>query len=452
MTQHFPRAGRTVIIGGGMTGLSAAYELAKAGCPVTIVEAETALGGLAGSFEVGAAAGDPKCASLERFYHHWFKSDVHILGLIRDIGEGDHIVFRETRTGLYYANSFYRLSNPIDVLRFTALAPIDRLRLGWLALRVKGVRDWRALEAKTAKDWLIELAGREVYRVVWEPLLIGKFGAYADRISAVWFWNKIALRGGSRGKGGAETLAYYSGGFGSLVDALKAKILALGGEIIIGEAVTGLEVTGRRATGVTLGDRTLAASSVLATPALPIIADLLGPHVPAATTAGLRKIEYLGNVCLVLELDRSLSKTYWLNVNDPSFPFVGIIEHTNFEPASSYNGRHIAYLSKYLATSDALYRMTSDELLAFAAPHLKRMFPEFDLKWVLGAHVWRAEFAQPIVECNYSTLIPAEQTPLENVFVCSMAQIYPEDRGTNYAVREGRRIGRKLAQLAAPAV
>ncbi len=448
MTTPPQRNGRTVIIGGGMTGLAAAYELAKAGCPVTVVEAEKALGGLAGSFEIGEAG---TCAGLERFYHHWFKSDVHILGLINDIGQSDRVVFRETRTGLYYANSFYRLSNPLDVLRFTALQPLDRLRLGWLALRVKGVKDWRALETKTAKDWLLELAGPAVYRVVWEPLLIGKFGPWADKISAVWFWNKIALRGGSRGKGGAETLAYYSGGFGALVEALRSQISALGGEFVMGQPVSAIEVCAGRATGVRVGDRTIPAAAVLATPALPIIADLLATHIPADAVAGLRRIQYLGNVCLVLELDRSLSKTYWLNVNDPSFPFVGIIEHTNFEPTSSYNGRHITYLSKYLPIDDALYGMNADELLAFAMPHLKRMFPAFDPAWVLKAHAWRAEYAQPIVERNYSALIPSEQTALENVRICSMAQIYPEDRGTNYAVREGRRIGRTMVEQMAQA-
>ena len=428
----------TIIIGGGMTGLAAAYELALAGRPVTVLEADAELGGLAGSFDVGGVP-------LERFYHHWFKSDVHILDLIREIGEGDRIVFRQTRTGLYYANSFYRLSQPTDVLKFSALAPLDRLRLGWLAVRVKAVRDWHPLERITAKEWLLKLAGPEVYRVVWEPLLIGKFGRFADEISAVWFWNKIALRGGSRSKGGSETLAYYSGGFGSLIAALKTRIETLGGKIETNCPVTAISVADGRAIAVESNERVFPVSQVLATPALPLIADLLAPHVPAATTAGLHRIAYIGNVCLVLELDRSLSDTYWLNVNDPSFPFVGIIEHTNFEPASSYNGRHIAYLSKYLPVEEPLYSMTAEELVAFATPHLKRMFPAFDPVWVTQAHVWRARYSQPIVERGYSALIPPEETPLANVHICSMAQIYPEDRGTNHAIREGRRVGRAMA-------
>jgi protoporphyrinogen oxidase len=159
----------------------------------------------------------------------------------------------------------------------------------------------------------------------------------------------------------------------------------------------------------------------------------------------LRKIQYLGNVCLVLELNHPLSKTYWLNVNDPSFPFVGVIEHTNFERAETYGGRHIVYLSKYLPHTDPLYSMSDDALLEFTLPYLQKMFPAFNKTWIYAHHVWRARWSQPVVVKHYSTLIPQEHTPYQGLHLCSMAQIYPEDRGTNYAIREGRRMGQVLA-------
>jgi protoporphyrinogen oxidase len=196
---------------------------------------------------------------------------------------------------------------------------------------------------------------------------------------------------------------------------------------------------------------TLPADAVIATPALPIVADLVGPHVSPSYTESLRRIKYLANVCVVLELHRSLSETYWLNVNDPGFPFVGVIEHTNFEPPESYGGRHLVYLSKYLHESAPLYRMHDDEVLAFCLPHLQRMFPAFSAEWVRAAHVWRARYAQPIVERHFGSLIPSTVTPVEGLYLSTMAQVYPEDRGTNYAIREGRRTGRRVAaSLSAP--
>jgi protoporphyrinogen oxidase len=203
---------QVTIVGGGFTGLTAAYELAKNGISVTVLEAEAEIAGLAAAFDVGGE-------KLDRFYHHWFTNDREVMQLIDELGLNDRVEINPTNTGVYYANNFFKLSTPWDLLNFTPLSFIDRIRLGLLALRARRVKDWMVLEDKTAHEWLKELGGENVYRVVWQPLLKGKFGPYAEEVSAVWFWNKLKLRGGSRGKGGEERLAYFKGGFVGLADA-----------------------------------------------------------------------------------------------------------------------------------------------------------------------------------------------------------------------------------------
>ena len=420
-----------VIVGGGFTGLAAAYDLAAAGRKVVLLEKDATVGGLAGGFSVGGY-------TLEKFYHHWFTNDVHVMDLIRDIGRSDEVVFRPTRTGMYYANTIFRLSTPLDLLKFQALSLPNRIRLGLLALRARRIRDWKSIEHLTAREWLIRLAGPEVFRVVWEPLLVGKFGHYADKVGAVWFWKKLALRGGSRARDGREMLAYYKGGFSELAEALKSRLEADGGRgpaAIRRSRDSQSKTTEWRKCSRGRGRSGQArCCSPRRCRSPPICSIRMSRRIMSAS---LRRIDYLANICLVLELDRSLSETYWLNVNDPSFPFVGVIEHTNFEPPESYGGRHIVFLSKYLPESDALFQMEDGEVLDFAVPHLQRMFPDFRREWITGHHVWRALHSQPIAEPDYSGLIPAEQTPLDNVLITSMAQIYPEDRGTNYAIRGG---------------
>jgi len=422
-----------VVIGAGFCGLAAAHELAKRGLRVTVLEQEPEIGGLAGSFIVNGVR-------LEKFYHHWFTSDRYIVELIHELGADDQIVLRSTRTGIFYANNIFRLSSPLDVLRFEPLSPLERIRLGLFALRARRSRDWRQLEHLSAAQWLREMTGKRVYEVVWEPLLRGKFGPYAEEVSAVWFWNKVKLRGGSRSRAGGEQLAYYQGGFAALAERLAADIRLRGGDVRTGAAVTGLAASNKQCVGVAIDGEFLPADIVIATPALPIVADLVTPHLPQEYVAGLRRIKYLASLCLVLELDRSLSATYWLNVNDPGFPFVGVIEHTNFETPRTYGGRHIVYLSKYLPATEQHFRISDVEVLNRTLPHLKRMFPAFTREWIREFHVWRARYSQPVVQCNYSQLIPACSTPLRGLYLASMAQIYPEDRGTNYAVREGRRV------------
>ncbi|TJZ77367.1 NAD(P)/FAD-dependent oxidoreductase [Chitiniphilus eburneus] len=432
-----PHATRVAIVGGGFTGLSAAYELARQGIAVTVLEAEADLGGLAAAFEVGGE-------KLDRFYHHWFTNDVEVMKLIDELGLNDRVAINPTNTGVYYANNFFKLSTPLDLLKFTPLSFIDRIRLGLLTLRARGVDNWMALEDKTAAEWLKELGGERVYQVMWEPLLKGKFGPVAEQVSAVWFWNKLKLRGGSRGKGGEERLAYFKGGFVALAEALATRIRELGGRIETGTPVTAIRPEGN-VWHLDTPNGGISADHVIATTALPLVADMVRDWAPADYVARLERIHYLANVCLVLELDRPLSETYWLNVNDPSFPFVGVIEHTNFESAETYGGRRIVYLSKYLPHTDALYRMNADEFLDYALPFLQKMFPKLERGWIQRHHVWRARWSQPVVEKHYSTLIPPTAGPLPGFHLASMAQIYPEDRGTNYAVREGRKIGRELA-------
>ncbi|MFI3135312.1 MAG: NAD(P)/FAD-dependent oxidoreductase [Methylococcaceae bacterium] len=427
------------VIGGGFTGLTAAYELAKKGVSVTVLEAEAEIAGLAAAFDVGGE-------KLDRFYHHWFTNDMEVMQLIAELGLNDRVEINPTNTGVYYANNFFKLSTPWDLLNFTPLSFPDRIRLGLLALRARRVKNWVELEDKTAHEWLKELGGDNVYRVVWQPLLKGKFGPYAEQVSAVWFWNKLKLRGGSRGKGGEERLAYFKGGFVGLADALAAKIQALGGRIETNTPVSAITpVNGAWLTttsnGVVTSDR------VIVTTALPLIATMLRDWASPEYVASLERIQYIGNVCLVLELDQPLSKTYWLNVNDPSFPFVGVIEHTNFERPETYGGKHIVYLSKYLPHTDALYVMSADEFLDYALPYLQKMFPSMQRDWIQRHHLWKARWSQPVVEKHYGALIPSEDGPENGLHICSMAQIYPEDRGTNYAIREGRKIGARIAAM-----
>jgi protoporphyrinogen oxidase len=311
-----------------------------------------------------------------------------------------------------------------------------------MLLRARRIADWRDLDHESAAAWLCRICGERAYRVVWEPLLRGKFGRHAEEISAAWIWSKLRLRGGSRGRGGGERLAYFRGGFAALADAIVERIVEGGGEIRLRSAATTLRVEAGQIAGVVANGEVIPAAAVILTPAPPLIADILAPHLPAEEFRRLRSIDYLANICIILELSHSLSGLYWMNVNDPSFPFVGIIEHTHLDQADPTGQRHIVYLSRYLPADDPAFSATDDQIVAASLPHLRRMFPDFRDEWIEGCHVWRARYAQPLVLRGYSKLIPGHPTALAGAYIASMAQVYPEDRGTNYAIRDGRKVAR----------
>ena len=427
-----------VIVGAGFTGLTAGYALSKQGKKVHIVDVDDAPGGLAGTFDFDDGI------KVEKFYHHWFNNDVYVTELVKELGlEGD-VILLPTNTGMYFNGRFWKLSTPLDLLKFKALSFVDRIRLGLLVFKVRKIKDWKSIEHLSIREWLEPLCGKSVYKIVWEPLIKAKFSLFAEAVNAVWMWKKLVLRGSTRNGKGGEELAYFKGGFGRLAEKLVKAIEGNGGQVSLSHRVVGVETSGAHITKVITDKLPIEGDTFLFTPSLPIIADFVEGHVDSKWISSLRRVKYLGNMCLVLRLKESLSGTYWLNVNDPGFPFVGVIEHTNFDTPENYKGSHIAYLSRYLAKEDEVWGYSDEEYFDFAVKHLKRMFPKFDASWVIDYKVWRSEYAQPVTERNYSSYVPNRETPFKNAYISTMAQIYPEDRGTNYAIREGRDIARVL--------
>ncbi|NGM86007.1 NAD(P)/FAD-dependent oxidoreductase [Parapusillimonas sp. SGNA-6] len=428
-----------VIVGAGFTGLTAAYQLSKQGYRVRVLEADNAVGGLAGTFEFADGV------RLEKFYHHWFNNDIYVPELVKELGMEGDVITLPSRTGMYFNGRMWKLSTPLDLLRFTALSFVDRVRLGLLVFQVRRIKDWRSIEHLSIRQWLESLCGQRVYKVVWEPLIRSKFSVYAEAVNAVWMWKKLVLRGSTRNDKGSEELAYFKGGFGRLAEAMVSAIEKTGGEITLDAKVTSVIAEADELKALRTARDTVHGKKFLFTPAFPIIANIFESAANAEWVNSLRRVNYLGNMCLVLRLKHSLSDTYWLNVNDPGFPFVGVIEHTNFDTPENYERTHIAFLSRYLAVEDEVWGYSDEEYVNFALQHLQRMFPDMDRSWILEHRVWRAEYAQPVTERGYSQYVPNEHTPFSNAFISTMAQIYPEDRGTNYAIREGRAIAKTIA-------
>lgn len=424
------------IVGGGITGMAAAHELARRGIPCTIYEKDAILGGLAGSFQVGGTY-------IERFYHHLFNTDTAMVDIIRELGLAGNFEWVETNTGLFYAGRIYRLATPFDLLRFTPLPFIDRIRMGLLAILPRFVRDWRPLEDITAKEWLVRMAGRRVFDVVWGPLMRAKFGRYYDQIAAVWIWNKLVLRGGSRGRGAAEVLGYQRGGFGPVLVAWEEHLRRRGVEVRLNAPVEEIRIENGRAAGVVVNGHFAPYDRVIVTTAPAILADI-APALPADYRRRLQSILYLANKCLVLKLNRSLSSTYWLNIADASIPFVALIEHTNMQPPERYGGAHIAYFSRYLDPDDPYWDMPADDLFQAYLPGIRKLFPQFQPDWVEERWMWRERWAQPVILKRYSQLRPELQTPAKDLWLSCMASIYPQDRGMNYAAVYGQKVVRAM--------
>lgn len=435
---------KIAVTGAGLTGLTAGCELSGKGHDVTVFEEAPQAGGLASAFKAGSE-------NLDKFYHHVFTSDSHLLNLLEELSISEKLKWYEPKNAIYIDSALYPFTTPFDLLAFRPLSFISRIRTGLLVLSSGILKNYRPLELITAREWIVRRSGRDAYEKVWGPLLKSKFDIDAGNVSGTWIWNKFKLRGSSRGKNiSRELLGYMDGGFSTLVDGLVNKIDQNGGTLCLKSPVrsirkntdgsfevsTGLGI-GHDGTDKERSDKAERFDKVLFTAAPELLADVC-EDLPGDYRESLKAVRFKANLCLALELRESLSPYYWITISQEGFPFVLIIEHTNLTGLRGY-GSHIVYLSRYLDASDPLFSASDDEITELFIKGLKAVFPGFDPEDIIKSTLSRTRYAQPVVTVGYEKRIPDIKTPLDGLYLASMPQIYPEDRGLNYAVGLGER-------------
>jgi protoporphyrinogen oxidase len=428
---------RIAVIGGGITGLTAALRLAQRGHHVTLWERGERLGGQANAFPVAGTA-------IERFYHHLFQSDREIVALAEEIGIADRLLWLPSNVGYFADGRIWPLNGALDLLRLGFLPIHDRLRVGLVTAYLQRVRDWKRFESVTAASWLRRALGPRAYDRTFGAQLRAKFGRYHDQVAMVWFWGKIWLRTTSRRSPlEGERLGYFQGSFNVLIDALACAARAAGAELVTGDGPTELKP---RCGGwdIVLDSGEIPVDAVVVTTPSPVLSRLV-PDLPKQYREKLGGLEYEAAVVALLQLRHPLSDIYWLNVADDDLPFTGVIEQTNFISPAEYGGKRFVYLSKYLEPDHPYFSLSDEQLIDAYVPFLQRINPEFSRSWIERAWVFRERSAQPIIPLNYSQRIPDHRTGLPGLYLANTTQIYPEDRGTNYSVRLGNQIAAIVA-------
>jgi protoporphyrinogen oxidase len=451
---------RIAVVGAGVCGLTAAHRLARAGHAVDVYERWPGLGGQAATMDVGDGH------RLERYYHHLFTSDTHIATLFAELGMPDAIEWRPSSVAFFAQEALHPFVTPLDLLRFKPLSPLARVRMGAAALALQRFAGDRApYERITARAWIERRMGRQAWAEVWGPLLRGKFGERADDIAMVWLWSKLRLRRSVKGEDvRQERLGYPRESWEPLFAALAGSIEGADGRVLtdrpaarVARAGAGFVVHAGAPGSFRAGHdpRTFPAGGasepydrVLATVPNDVFERVLDPDLAAevgeAYLVRARGIEYFAALCLLLETDRAFSPYYWTNVADRTLPFVGVIEHTNFVEPERYGGRRFLYVANYLPHGHELLDLDADALLARYEPGLRAINAAFSRAWVKRA--WRSvePAAQPIVTVGYADRIPPLRTPAAGLVLANTTQVYPEDRGTNYAVRLGEQAAAAL--------
>ena len=420
------------VIGAGYGGLSAAYDLARAGHDVVVYEAADQAGGLAVGFK------EPHWDwSVEGYYHHWFASDEHMLGLIEELGLSGKVRFPRPYTVMLHNGKWYPFDSVIQALLYPGLGwGINKVRFGLVGLYLRLTKNWQPMEKTTVDAWMRKWAGSKVYETMWEPMLIGKFGPHYQDVNMAWMWARMHAR--------TSRLGTYVGGFQSFTDDFVAILMGMGVEIRLQDPVqeitSGLEV--RASGGSQKYDQVLVTTS-------PALLSRMVPELPESYHAGLLNLKSMGAVVLTLSLSHQLSQEgyYWHNIpKDQGYPFLAVVEHTNFLSPDYFGGDHILYCGDYRDADHPYFEMTEEQILEVFLPSLKKINPDFDPSWVKKTWLYRTKYAQPVPELDHSQRIPPIKTPVKGLFFASMSQVYPWDRGTNFAVEIGRKAANMMLQ------
>jgi protoporphyrinogen oxidase len=426
---------KIVVLGAGAMGLAAAYQAAKNGHQVTLLEAAPEAGGMAAHFDLAGL-------SIERFYHFVCKADEPTFALMRELGIADKMRWRPTSMGYFMGGALYPWGDPVSLLRFPHLTLIEKLRYGALMFICTKRDSWPVLEHTSAKDWIERWCGESVYRKLWVPLFNLKFHEYADPISASWIWTRIRRVGRSRKSMMQEEMGYIEGGSQTLVDALMQRIAAAGASIRLGEPAVKVEVSSNRVTAVQTAKARYDCDAVISTVPTPHVTALI-PDLPEIERAAYDAILNIGVTCVVVKLKRSVTPHFWVNIVDPAIPVPGIIEFSRLRAPGT--GDTVVYTPYYMPVTNRLWNRPDAVFVQEVMTTLRRINPALTDDDLIASHVGRLRHAQPVCPPGFLARMPPVQSAIAGLQIADTSSYYPEDRGIAESVRLGREMANRIA-------
>lgn len=428
---------KIVILGAGFTGLTAAYQLAKKGHSVTLLDKAGQVGGAAGGFKLSGWQW-----YLDYTYHHCFTNEQEILDLAKEIGFGKFLVKRPETASLYLdkqnpdenlnplfqylfgqQTKTYKLDSVLDLLRFDRLPFLDRWRVGLVLAILKFGPKLAYYDRILAKEFLTRTMGKLANKELWEPLFLKKFAKYYQQINMGFFWARLRR---------TPDLSYPPGGYQALANHLAQKIKNLGGKIQLNTEITTITKKNQQFV-LKSAKKTYQADKLINTLQTPQFLKLEKRLLPANYRRKLSKIKYLGAQNIIFSSkNKILPKTYWLslaikaNRKNPGLNFMVGVEQTNFIPARHYNHQHLFYLATY--TNQPIKFKIKNAKLAGHYQIIQQTY---------------LKYAQPLYTPEFVKNKPNYLTPVSNLYFANMELTYPYDRGTNQAVK----CGNKVSQL-----
>lgn len=404
------------IVGGGILGSVLALRMAESGARVTLLERAPSFGGLAATMDFGGH-------KVDRFYHVITPADTHMTGLAEELGLGGDLRFTGVESGFFIDGELHDFNGVADLLRFSPLTPVQRLRLAWFVGQCQLRSRYAGLEDLPLEVWLRRHCGRALTERIWRPLLNSRFEGKPEGLPATYLWARTRRMSSAREKGsGGEQFGHIVGGHQRLIDAVIARAEELGVDTRAGAPVEQLLVENDAVAGVRVGGKAERFDLTLVTLQPPALARLLPPSLEPLLEPYPER--WLGVVSLLLKTRRSVLPYYALNICEPT-PITTVVETSHVLGTEHTDGLRLVYLPRYCAPDAPEQTEDDDSIYERFTRQLERMSPSFSHSDVVDWTVQRAKLVEPVHGLGAGRRLAPIWPDVPGLGLASNAQIYP---------------------------
>ncbi|MFH1972242.1 MAG: FAD-dependent oxidoreductase [archaeon] len=397
---------KIAIIGGGLTGLSAA-EILSNNHEITLFEKNSYLGGLASSFEY-------KGKKIPMHYHHVFAHDNTTKEYMQKYGL--NLTWKKIKMGILVNEKIYNFTNPLALMNFSYLTLYGRMRYGMFGSYVYTLLNPDNIpEDQNAEEWLNQVAGKEVTEKLFTPLYArNKFNIPLSQISAKQFANRLTA------KEATGNFGYPTEGLDAIIDAFEETLLKNNVKIIKNATIQEIDCKNTTIDGEKF-------DKIVITIPLPSFLKRQ-KNLDEEIVSKISKIKYCPCVSVVFGTEKLLSDHYWINILNKRV-------HMLMQHSYLYDGydTKVTWALRYGGSEEDL-ELTDEQIVKEYMNMVTEQFP-VEIKWT---KVFREKYASPIYDKDFHRNMPPKQ--VNNIYFSGIAVTYPKIRNMNTALLSGREV------------
>ncbi len=430
--------GDIVIIGAGPAGLTAAYELAKAGRTSTILEATDVVGGISQTaeregwkFDIGG--------------HRFFTKVKPVDDLWHEILSDDEFLTRPRMSRIYYQGKYYDYPiKPMNALKNLGFIEAVRCVLSYGWAKIRPPKDQSTLEGYVVADygrrlyehffktynekvWGIppselssdfgaqRIKGMSLFHAVWEPIRAQLFGSRADK--------------GKQVTSLIEEFQYPKFGPGMMWQRCRELVEADGSRVAFHQKVTSIRRNDEGATTVVAEDADgitteYPADEVISSMPFATMARIFDPPAPPRVieaAEGLRFRDFLTVALVVPEKDGFPDN--WIYIHSPEVKVGRIQNFGQWSPYMVKDGRACLGLEYFVFEGDGMWTSSDEDLIELAKTELG-ILGLTDPATVEAGYVVRMPKAYPVYDEGYK----AKVAVLRDWILSEVSNVHPVGR------------------------